>query len=400
MSAPPTIRAKAMVFLVGARLVINSAHRFVYPFLPVIARGLGISLNQAGAMVSVRWAASLATPAVVRAVDRGRRPRRLIAVGLVMFIIGALVTVLTNVYIGALVGFALMGLAKSAYDISAQAYVSDRVPYAQRSRYLGVLELTWAGGFLLGAPAAGWLIERGGWELPFFVVAGLLTLALVVLPLFLDADVDHQTDAGVALHLDTSATALLVVMGLFTGGAELVFVVMGAWLEDAFGLSILALGGIALVLGIAELAGEGSVVAFTDRIGKKRSVAIGMTIAAICFGLMALAEDQMALGVALLAVALAAFEFTIVASYPLASEVRPRARVRYLSLTVVAMGLGRAIAAFAGPRLFGVGGLALPVLGAALANLVGLAILLALVDEQGGRPDDPVFDATGHLMAE
>ena len=389
-----------MGFLVGARLVINTAHRFVYPFLPVIARGLGISLNQAGTMVSVRWAASLATPGVVHVVDHGRRPRRLIAVGLLMFVTGAVATVATNVYIGALVGFALMGLAKSAYDISAQAYVSDRVPYARRSRYLGILELTWAGAFLIGAPAAGWLIDRGGWELPFWVVAGLLTAALLMLPVFLDADVEHVAGPSPGLALDGSALALLVVMGLFTGGAELVFVVMGAWLETSFGLSLLALGGVALVLGIAELVGEGTVVAFTDRIGKRRSVAIGMVIAAVAFALMAPAEDQMVLGVALLAAALGGFEFTIVSSYPLASEVRPGARVKYLSLTVVAMGVGRAIGAFAGPRLFGLGGLPAPVLVAAVANVIGLVVLLAFVRDRGDRPDDPVFDATGHLMAE
>lgn len=400
MTTEPTLRPRSMGFLVLARLVINTAHRFVYPFLPVVARGLGISLNQAGTMVSVRWAASMATPGVVHLVDRGRRPRRLIGVGLAMFVIGAVVTVATNVYIGALVGFAMMGLAKSAYDISAQAYVSDRVPYARRSRYLGILELTWAGAFLIGAPAAGWLIDRGGWELPFWVVAGLLTVALLVLPLFLDADVEHIAGPSPALELDRSALSLLLVMGLFTGGAELVFVVMGAWLEDAFGLSLLALGGVALVLGIAELMGEGIVVAFTDRIGKRRAVAIGMVIAAVAFALMALAEDHMALGVALLAVALGGFEFTIVSSYPLASEVRPLARVKYLSLTVVAMGVGRAIGAFAGPRLFGIGGLPAPVLGAALVNLMGLVVLLAFVRDGGDRPDDPVFDATGHLMAE
>ncbi len=400
MTTEPTLRPRSMGFLVLARLVINTAHRFVYPFLPVVARGLGISLNQAGTMVSVRWAASMATPGVVHLVDRGRRPRRLIGVGLAMFVIGAVVTVATNVYIGALVGFAMMGLAKSAYDISAQAYVSDRVPYARRSRYLGILELTWAGAFLIGAPAAGWLIDRGGWELPFWVVAGLLTVALLVLPLFLDADVEHIAGPSPALELDRSALSLLLVMGLFTGGAELVFVVMGAWLEDAFGLSLLALGGVALVLGIAELMGEGIVVAFTDRIGKRRAVAIGMVIAAVAFALMAPAEDHMALGVALLAVALGGFEFTIVSSYPLASEVRPLARVKYLSLTVVAMGVGRAIGAFAGPRLFGIGGLPAPVLGAALVNLMGLVVLLAFVRDGGDRLDDPVFDATGHLMAE
>ena len=37
---------KAITYLTGTRLVINSAHRFVSPFLPTIARGLGISWNK------------------------------------------------------------------------------------------------------------------------------------------------------------------------------------------------------------------------------------------------------------------------------------------------------------------------------------------------------------------
>jgi len=32
-------------FLAGARLVLNTGHRLVYPFLPAISRGLGISLS-------------------------------------------------------------------------------------------------------------------------------------------------------------------------------------------------------------------------------------------------------------------------------------------------------------------------------------------------------------------
>ncbi len=368
-------------------MVLNAAHRFIYPFLPAIARGLGISIESAGTLVSARWMAGLATPGVVHVVDRGRYPRRLIVIGLALFVVGAVGTALTGAFAGALLGFATMGLAKSTYDSASQAYLSERVPYARRARVLGVFELAWAGGFLLGAPVAGWLIDRYGWEAPFWFAAAMALVTLVVVVIVLEPETVDGVAAHEPLGLGRSAVGLLAVMGLFTGGAELVFVVLGAWLEDAFGISLLGLGGIAFVLGAMELAGEGGTVLVTDRLGKQRAVVIGLVMSALAFGLLPLFESVVVAGVAVLAIALLGFEFTIVSAIPLASEMAPRGRARYLSLTIVTMGIGRAVAAFAGPRLFVSVGLLGPALGAALANLVALALLVAVVREHGHHDD-------------
>ena len=52
--------------------MLNTAHRFAYPFLPAISRGLGITLEQGGLLMSARAVAGLATPLVVATVGRGR----------------------------------------------------------------------------------------------------------------------------------------------------------------------------------------------------------------------------------------------------------------------------------------------------------------------------------------
>ena len=122
-------------YLSAERLVMNTAYRFVYPFLPVIARGLGVPLEQAALLVSARHIAGLATPGVARVVGRGEQRRKLITTGMLLFIAGCAVTVLTSAYVGALLGFALLGIAKPVFDVSSQAYVSDRVPYERRARY-------------------------------------------------------------------------------------------------------------------------------------------------------------------------------------------------------------------------------------------------------------------------
>ena len=174
-----------MATLLLLKLVANTAIRFVYPFLPAIARGLGIDLTRAGALVSVRWASSLAAPGVLSVARRVPGSRQLLIGGLIVFAAGSIVTAWTGVFVGAVIGFALVGLAKPMIDVSAQVYVSERVAYAQRARYLGILEIAWAGGLLIGAPVAGWLIANWSWEAPFWAVGllGLLGvgLALVVL---------------------------------------------------------------------------------------------------------------------------------------------------------------------------------------------------------------------------
>ncbi len=372
--------------LAAARLVMNTAQRFVYPFLPAIARGLGVSLGQAGLMVSARWLAGLATPLVVATAGRAESRRRLAATGLGLFVVGAVVTAGTSVYVGALVGFILMGVAKPAFDIAAQSYVADRTPYERRARYLGVLELTWAGGLLVGAPAAGWLIAQLDWRAPFWALAGAAVAIGGVLWLVLDPDAAGADGPPGRLRLGRPAAALLAVTALFSLAAELVFVVFGAWLEDAYGLSLLALGGTATVVGLSELAGEGAVLAFTDRIGKRRSVAIGLAISVVGFASLALEPASLVVGVALVSAALLGFEFTIVAAIPLATEMVPGARARYLAWFIVAMNLGRAVGAAGGPWLFdrfGVAGNALAAAAVDLMALIGLVALLGVSERRG-----------------
>ena len=173
---------------------------------------------------------------------------------------------------------------------------------------------------------------------------------------------------------------------MFSLGGEVVFVVFGAWLEDAFALSIIGLGWTAMIIGLSELTGEGATVVFTDRLGKRRAVAIGMLISMTGFLLLIVFRSSLGLGLVMIAIALMGFEFTIVSAIPLASEMVPTARSRYLALTVLAMSLTRAAGAALGPWLFTTFGVGTNALVAAGANAVGLVVLLTLVRERSASP--------------
>jgi predicted MFS family arabinose efflux permease len=366
-------------FLSAERFVMNTAYRFVYPFLPVIARGLGVPLEQAALLVSVRHIAGLATPAVTRVV--GHRPRKLIGTGLVLFIAGSAVTAATNAYVGALIGFALIGIAKPVFDVSSQAYVSARVPYSERARYLSVFEFTWAGALLIGAPATGWLISRTSWSTPFLIFAAVTVLAMVLLSRFVDGDSPLDIAPATHVTITTSGRAFLIVAGFFALASEMIIVVFGAWMEISFGLSLAALGGVAVFIGASELAGEGATFAFTDRLGKRRAVLLGLAFSIAGFGLLVPTHNSMSLGLVFLGFALFGFEFTIVSSIPLASELMPMSRARYLGWMVVSMSLARGIGAAVGPILFDSYGLAGPAIAAASADVVAAIVLITRVRE-------------------
>lgn len=367
-----------MATLLVLKLVANTAVRLVYPFLPAIARGLGIDLNQAGALVSIRWASSMAAPAVMSVAGRIPGSRQLLIGGLIIFSAGSIVTAWTGVFLGAVIGFALVGLSKPMIDVSSQVYVSERVAYEQRARYVGILEIAWAGGLLIGAPVAGWLIENWSWEAPFWTV-GLLGIAGVGLALlFLDSD-DGAAAGQMVRAADSPGRQVILVLTtivMFSFAHESVLVVLGGWLEGSFGLTLLALGGVGTLIGVAELIGEVSMASFTDRIGKRNSLAIGIGAGGVLLLLLSIVYDQFLPSMVVLFLAGVVIEFGIISAIPMATELRPRARARTLSLLVVSSALGRVAGDLIAPRVFTAGGMRPVTL---MAGLVALAALLVVL---------------------
>lgn len=382
MPSTPTGRlAPALGYLSLVRLLLISLERFVYPFLPAIARGLDVSLGQAGLLLTARSVGGFSTPLTVATGGRHGHHQRLMVVALGLFATGSLLAVGPATYVAALAGFALLGAARPAYDAAAQAYLSDRTPYRRRGRVLAVLELMYAGGLLVGAPAAGWLIARYGWRSPFLVAAALAVVAAVLVRRWLEPTRPHEHATAPPLRHGRDTIALLVVMALFAFGAEVTLVVLGAWLEGGFGLSLLALGGVSTVIGAAELTGEGLMLVAADRIGKRRSMALGMVIAAVAFGALPFLDGSLPTGLGAFAVALLGFEIAIVAAIPLASELRPLARSRFLALGAVAMMAGRAVAAAVGPALFDAGGIGANAIASATAYATALIVLFVAVQD-------------------
>ena len=137
------------------------------------------------------------------------------------------------------------------------------------------------------------------------------------------------------------AIAALVMAALYTAANETITLIYGVWVEQAFALSIASLGATALAIGISELGGETLVTLFTDKIGKRKALAIG--IIGNCLAALALPIFGRWLAGAVLSLLLfyLTFEFTIVSGIPLMTEILPSARATMLASHMAILAIGR-----------------------------------------------------------
>lgn len=382
-SGSPTLGTLGIILL--ARTAINISHRVAYPFLPAISRGLGISLTAASVLITVRSLVGLTSPMFGPVSDRyGRRVMMLGA--LVVLTAGTMLLAGLPVYAAAIAAFALFGVSKAIYDPAMQAYIGDLVPYHRRGRIMGITEFAWAASWLLGVPAAGYLIEWQDWRTPFAVI-GILGIATLLLTRRLPRTERHTSQRArlqwKSLLQNRSALSALVFGALMMFANENVFVVYGAWMEDTFGLSVAALGIASVIIGVSEVVAEAAVAAFVDRIGKKRAVLGGIVFTTAAYLMLPRLTTSLTTALVGLAFLFVTFEFTIVSSLPLVSELAPDVRGTLMSANVAALSGGRMLGSLTAATLWLAGGMRLNGAVSAVAMLASLMVLAFLVREGG-----------------
>jgi predicted MFS family arabinose efflux permease len=376
------------------RTVINTLHRMVYPFLAVFARGLGVDILAMSFALTARSVVGTLGPFLASVADSRGRKFGMLA-GLALFIGGTLLVVFFPSLPVLTLTLILTTLGKYLFDPSMQAYLGDRTSYEQRGLVIAVTEFGWSLAFVLGVPVTGFLIARSGWIAPFPLIALLAGLTLAVLFFVIPSDSPSSNGQpsvanpppsivyGLPPNFRLVLTSIPALAGLSIGlwsstANEVVNLIFGVWLEDSLkawvgpqgftgilaflnffkntlGLEIALLILASMVIGLSELSGESAVARFADQFGKPRAVALGL-MGNICAALLLPWLGRSTLGaLAGLFFFYITFEFTLVSSIPMMTEVLPNARATMMAFNVAALSLGRALGAPLAPFLYGFG---------------------------------------------
>ncbi len=359
-----TSQSSQVILFTLTRIVLNTAHRMVYPFLAAFARGLGVDITTLSYLMTARPLVGILGPLLATLTDRfGRKVGILAGVGL--FTAAASLVLFSPTFPAFAVAVILMTLGKYIFDVSVVSWLGDRIPYERRGRVIAITEFAWSLAFMLGVPLVGLLLAKGSWNSPFLLFTAAGGVAFILLSRLIPRD---RAPAGISSHAEEKKSladilgskALLPIIaslsiGLFSCAAnETVSLIFGVWLEDAFGLQIAAIGAASAIIGIAELSGEGLVAAFVDRLGKNRSVLLGLVVnslAALVLPWLGRTEAGALVGLLFFYLS---FEFAVVSIYPLMTEVLPSARGTIMALNLIALALGRSLGAFTGLQLYAI----------------------------------------------
>ena len=396
---------------IGTRLAVDTTTQLFFPFLGTVALGLGMDIVVLGRLVSLRSLAGLSAPLFGSAAD-SYGYRRIMRLSLLvsaagMFLLGSGAGIWSVV-----AGMIVSGAGLTGFLPTCQAYISARLPFAQRARGIGVLEYSWAMAGIVGLPLMGFLFGRFNWQLPFFVLGAAMLAGWVLLGFVPEATggaarEESGADRGreiapkrvrsrsltpllsslpplsvrsVAGLLDLgpnwrTAFAIISANALFYFSQVHILIAHGAWLQTEYGLVPETLGLVALAQGAADLCGSVLVSLITDRIGKKRAVQAGMLGSILVYISLPIINVGLAPVIVGLVLLRFVFEYGIVSAIALISEQAPDRRGKLISLSVALNLLGSTFSGFSGPWMytrFGVWGLG-PV--AAVGTLAAFVLL-------------------------
>ena len=418
---------------VVAKLFIDTSVQLYNPFLMVYAAGVGVSAVTMGQLVSLRNIMGLAAPVVGHLADKigyrliMRLSLLLAGLGILLLSTGAGLPVL-------ILSMVVAGLGQGGFTPNLHSYLSSKLPYSKRSRYLGIVEYSWALAGIIGLALIGVLIELFSWREPLYVLGGGLiasSLLLGTLPKTeggrvsggseykggesdesggpdesgesggpgAGAEEPGRTDAGrrgskvagiirffyLGAHWKSAWAAVFVNVFNFFAITH-IMIIHGGWLETEYGLAPSKLGLVALLLGVFDWMGSIIVSVAGDRIGKRRSVLIGAGGMVVFFSLLPVLNFSLPFALISLLMPRFFFELATVSNFPLLSEQYPPQRGKIMSLSVAGGLLGTTIAASTGPVSYlNVGVWGLGPVSAVAAGFSCLLVIFFVREEPHGR---------------
>jgi len=377
MKSPLVRQIIAVMFF---RLLLNTGRRFMYPFAPALSRGLDVPLGAITSIIATSQMTSLLGLFSGPLADRIGY-RFVMRTGLAMLAAGMLLCGLVPTYWPVFVGLVVASFGKTIFDPAIQAFIGRNVPFARRGRVIGIVETAWAGSTLIGIPALGLIIEQLGLKTSFYILAFLGAVSWILISRVIPPDEPVGQARKEKRPLNTSLKQLVQIRpaaGMLAFGFwisianDSLFVVYGAWFEQDFLVSLVALGFSTVAIGAAELLGESITALFADRLGLKRSVILGLCLAMCAYLLLPIIGRTLPLAMVGMFCVFLAFEFTIVTSFSLSTELMPGARATMMSGFYATSGVGRMIGVLIGGLLWSYGGITAVAWSSAGFTLLGL----------------------------
>ena len=312
--------------------------------------------------------------AVTGAFDR----RRILMIGLAIFLLGALAAALAPSFALLLVARAIMalggGLITPIAASMAVALVDPTLRGKALAKVFGGLTLAQ----VLGVPVGAWLGYAFGWQTAFLGVIALSALGPVLVLQFVPVGIATAPTTLKTLVSAFEHPHLIVAVfftALFMGGLYTIYTFLGPLLEARYSLTRDGITTILLIFGAGAVVGNSIGGFLTDRIGPNTTL-IGLCISQIVImPLLTFPPLPLYPIAGLIAVwSICAWSFMVPQQARLASLDPPKTPVLF-ALNAAAIYLGGSLGSLVGGKLLSAAGLTFLGLGGASLMMIALASL-------------------------
>lgn len=326
----------------------------VFPFLLILSRGMGTSVEMISFAVSIASMSAVFAPLLAQIGERfGKRTGML--TGILTFILSGFLVYFSNNFIGFFIGTLLLQLAINTFSPAMQAYISDNIPFEKRGMALSATELGWPLSFVLLVPLIALRIEEWGWNTIYLIFSLASIVFLVLIMAQTKKEPQNQTSPehyrlpfGEIFRSGNAVLGLAIGFCIISANI-LVQLVFGLWLETGFSASATQIGLVSSVIGVAEFGGILVSILFIDRIGKHRAITIGVSAGIILTLIANFLDFTLVSAGAWLVLFFLLSEFSIVSTITFVSELFPQARNTYMALYSMMNAIGFGIASILAP---------------------------------------------------
>ena len=241
---------RAVVALGVGGFAIGTGEFVIMGLLPEVARNLGVSIPEAGHVISA-YALGVVIGAPVLAVLAAGWHRRTLLIALMgAYALGNFASAMAPGYLSLNGLRFLSGLPHGTYFGVAALVAAALAPTGQRARAVGLVMLGLTGATLFGVPIAAWLGQVFGWRAAFVFVGLIALLAMWLLRRGIP-DMPAASGASPLRELDAlrrgQVWLTLGIGAIGFGGMFSVFSYIKPTLTEVAGLS---LGGVPFVLAL------------------------------------------------------------------------------------------------------------------------------------------------------
>ncbi|MBV8123594.1 MAG: MFS transporter [Paucibacter sp.] len=285
---------KRLLVLAGGMFALGTDSFVVAGILAQVAASLHVSVALAGQMVTI-YALTYALLSPVIAAAAAHVPRKqLLMAGLVVFVIGNVITAVAPGIGLVLLSRFIAGLGAAMFSPTATG--ASLVPPEQRGRALAIVIAGLSSATALGAPLGTFIGGLLDWRATMWFVSAVGTVAAFGVALLLAA---VPTPPVVSLQqrlaplADVRVQRTLLTTWLAYAGLFLVYTYIGLSFDRATGGNPSVLAGLLLLWGITATIGNLMAGRLTDRFGSRRIINATVAIAAVNFALLPLSSAHL-----------------------------------------------------------------------------------------------------------